>query len=165
MSVMKFYDGIIRCLVFLGAVCVSFITLAIIVDVAMRNLGFHSIQGTSSLIEYGLLFMTIAVAPYLVRNNGHVAIESFVQTMPQSMQVAVSLVAMVMSTLVLGLVSWRAAAVAVDVARSGAVDMRSINFPGWVLYAMLSVGFGLMAVEFLIMVLRGERYRGSQGEG
>lgn len=165
MILKKLYDGALKCLVFLGAACLVFITVAIIGDVATRNLGFRSIQAVSALIEYGLLFSTMAIAPYLVRTNGHVAIQSFVEKMPKPMQGAVSRFSLMLSVLVLALVSWRAAAVALEVTRSGAVDMRSVNFPGWVLYGMLSVGLGLMAVEFLILLMRGERFHGSQGEG
>lgn len=165
MIFMKLYDGILRCLVYLGVACLSFIAIAIIGDVTMRNLGYRSFQALSALIEYGLLFSTMAVAPYLVRTNGHVAIQSFVDKMPAAVRRVVSQVALTLSVLVLAVVSWRAAAVAIEVTQNGAVDMRSVNFPGWVLYAMLSVGFGLMAVEFLILLLRGERFRGSQGEG
>lgn len=165
MVLIKFYDGTLKCLVVLGATSLVLMTVAIIGDVALRNLGFRSIQAISALIEYGLLFSTMAVAPYLVRTNGHVAVQTFVEKMPEPVQAAVSRFALVLSVLVLALVSWRAAAVAVEVTRSGAVDMRSVNFPGWVLYAMLSVGFGLMAVEFLILLVRGERFRGAQGEG
>lgn len=165
MVLLKLYDGALTGLVFLGAACLAFITVAIIGDVAMRNLGFHSIQALSALIEYGLLFSTMAVAPYLVRTNGHVAIQSFVERMPAPVRHVVSRFSLTLCVIVLAVVSWRAAAVAVEVTRSGAIDMRSVNFPGWVLYAMLSAGFGLMAVEFLMMLWRGERFRGSQGEG
>ncbi|MCJ1901699.1 TRAP transporter small permease [Paracoccus versutus] len=162
---MKLYDGALKGLAFLGAACLAFITIAIIADVAMRNFGLHSIQAVSSLIEYGLLFSTMAVAPYLVRTNGHVAIQSFVEKMPPPTRRAVSRFALILSVLMLALVSWRAAAVAVEVTQFGAVDMRSVNFPGWVLYVMLSAGFGLMALEFLILLMRGELFHGTQGEG
>lgn len=165
MILMKLYDGTVHCLVVLGAACLVFITVAIIGDVAMRNLGFHSIQAVSALIEYGLLFSTMAVAPYLVRTNGHVAIQSFVEKIQEPMRSLVSKFALTLSVVVLAIVSWRAAAVAIEVANANAIDMRSINIPGWVLYVMLSVGFGLMAVEFLIILIRGERFHGSQGEG
>ncbi|MDR7126734.1 TRAP transporter small permease [Pseudotabrizicola sp. 4114] len=165
MFLMRLYDGVLKVLVALGAACLVFITVAIIADVALRNLGYRAIQSTSALIEYGLLFSTMAIAPYLVRTNGHVAIQSFVEKMPKAGQYVASRLSLMLSVLVLGLVSWRAAVIAVEVTRSGAVDMRSINFPGSVLYVMLSVGLGLMAIEFLLILVRGERFHGSQGEG
>jgi C4-dicarboxylate transporter, DctQ subunit len=42
------------------------------------------------------------------------------------------------------------------------VDMRSINIPSWVLYLMLSGGFGLMTLEFCRMLFRGDIYTGSE---
>lgn len=165
MILKKLYDGVIKLLVFLGAASLALMTVGIIGDVAMRNFGFRSIQALSALVEYGLLFSTMAVAPFLVRTHGHVAVQSFVEAMPPSLRHIVSQLGLALSVALLALLSWRAAAVAVEVTQSGAIDMRSVNIPGWVLYMMLSVGFGLMAVEFLILLLRGERFRGSQGEG
>lgn len=165
MILKKLYDGVIKLLVFLGAASLALMTVGIIGDVAMRNFGFRSIQALSALVEYGLLFSTMAVAPFLVRTHGHVAVQSFVEAMPPSLRHIVSQLGLALSVALLALLSWRAAAVAVEVTQSGAIDMRSVNIPGWVLYMMLSVGFGLMAVEFLILLLRGERFRGSHGEG
>jgi C4-dicarboxylate transporter DctQ subunit len=107
----------------------------------------------------------MAVAPYLVRTHGHVAVQSFVETMPPALRNVVSQFGLALSVALLALLSWRAAVIAVEVTQGGSIDMRSINIPGWVLYMMLSVGFGLMAIEFLILLLRGERFRGSHGEG
>lgn len=164
MILMKVYDIVLKGLVAAGATCLVLITVGIIADVVLRNLGYRSVQATSALIEYGLLFSTMAVAPYLVRTNGHVAIQSFVDRIPGPMQSVVARFSLALSVLVLGLVSWRAAAVAIEVTRIGVVDMRSVNFPGWVLYAFISIGLGLMAIEFLIILIRGERFHGTQGE-
>lgn len=165
MIVMKFYNGAIMLLVILGAASLALMTVGIIGDVVLRNLGLHSIQALSALVEYCLLFSTMAVAPYLVRTHGHVAVQSFVETMPSALRNVVSQIGLVLSVALLALLSWRAAVIAVEVSQGGSIDMRSINIPGWVLYMMLSVGFGLMAIEFLILLLRGERFRGSHGEG
>lgn len=164
MILLKVYDGFIKFLVFCGVLCVAFITVATLVDVVTRNFNLRAYQSISALVEYGLLFCTMAVAPYLVRTNGHVAVQSFVEHMPSALQALVSKMTLLFCIIVLALVSWRAAVVAVEVTQAGAIDMRSVDFPGWVLYAMLSTGFGLMAVEFLMLLLRGERFHGSQGE-
>ena len=165
MIVMKLYDGAIKLLVFIRACTRELKGDGIIGDVVLRNLGLHSIQALSALVEYSLLFTTMAVAPYLVRTHGHVAVQSFVEAMPPTLRVAVSRFGLALSVALLALLSWRAAVIAVEVTQGGSIDMRSINIPGWVLYMMLSVGFGLMAIEFLILLLRGERFRGSHGEG
>jgi len=158
----RFYDKIIAGLAVTGGVSLVVITVAIIIDVVLRNTGFRPSQSTSALVEYVMLFSTMAAAPWLVRKNAHVAITSFVQPLPRTVRVTVGRVVLMLCVFVLALLSWRSAAVGLEMLAAKSVDMRSINIPSWVLYAMLSGGFGMMALEFLRMLLRGETYTGSE---
>lgn len=159
---LRLYDRVIVGLAVTGAVTLVAITIAIIIDVVLRNTGFRPSQSTSALVEYVMLYSTMAAAPWLVRKNGHVAISSFVETMPRTIRVLTGRVVLVLCIIVLALLSWRSAAVGLQMLATGSVDMRSINIPSWVLYAMLSGGFGLMTLEFLRMLLRGETYDGDE---
>jgi C4-dicarboxylate transporter, DctQ subunit len=162
-TMMRFYDRLIVGLAVLGALSLAAITALIIVDVILRNTGFRPFQSTSAIVEYVMLFATMAAAPWLVRENGHVAIGSFVAKLPDGLRVAVGRLVLVVCILALGLLTWRSAAVGMEMIATRSVDMRSINIPAWVLYAMLGGGFFLMAIEFLRILLRGETYSGAGG--
>lgn len=162
-QVFRIYDGLIFGLAILAAVSLVFITGAIVVDVVLRNLGFRPMQWTSAVVEYVLLFVTMSSAPWLVRINGHVAITSFVGGLPPSLRAVVGRAGLILSIVTLGLLSWRSAVVGIEMVASWSIDVRSINIPGWVLYAMLATGFGLMALEFLRLLLRGETFTGASG--
>ncbi len=163
MILLRLYDGLVHALAALAATSLGLSALLIVADVMMRNLGGGPIQPTSALVEYGLLFSTMAGAPWLVRAHGHVAITSFVNYLPRAPRLQVGRLVLVLSIAVLALLAWRAGAVGLEKAEIGAYDVRSIDIPLWVLYAMLSIGFGLMAVEFLRLLLRGEVYSGGEG--
>jgi C4-dicarboxylate transporter, DctQ subunit len=163
MFVLRLYDRLILGLAILGGASLAFITLAIIVDVVLRNTGFRPFQATSAIVEYVMLFATMSAGPWLVRENGHVAIGSFVGLMPEPARLAVGRIVLVATIAILALLCWRSVAVGLEMVASRAMDMRSINIPSWVLYAMLAVGFGLMAIEFLRLLLRGETYAGAKG--
>ena len=156
------YDRLISALAITGGVSLVLITIAIIIDVILRNTGFRPSQSTSALVEYVMLYSTMAAAPWLVRRNGHVAITSFVERLPGPLRLAAGRVILVLCVVILALLSWRSGAVGLEMLASRSVDMRSINIPSWVLYAMLSGGFGLMTIEFLRMLFRGEIYTGSE---
>ncbi|WP_157019082.1 TRAP transporter small permease [Mesorhizobium xinjiangense] len=160
---LRMYNRFIPGLAALGALSLVFITAAIIVDVVLRNTGFRPFLWTSAVVEYVMLFSTMAAAPWLVRTNGHVAISSFIEIMPPSLRLLAGRAMLLIAILTLALLCWRSAAVGLQMVASRAVDMRSINIPSWVLYAMLSGGFGLMALEFLRLLLRGETYSGTGG--
>lgn len=158
----RLYDRLIIGLAVLGALSLAFITFAIVIDVVLRNIGLRPFQATSAIVEYVLLFSTMAGAPWLVRIGAHIAIMSFVEALPRGIRRVVGTAAVVISMVALALLCWRSAAVGIQMADT--IDMRSINIPTWVLYSMLSVGFGLMATEFLRLLLRGELYNvGSEG--
>lgn len=159
---LRLYDRLIIGLAIAGAASLVFITAAIIVDVLLRNLGFHPFQATSAIVEYVLLFSTMAGAPWLVRSSGHVAISSFVDRLPDGARILAGRIMLTLSVVALAVLSWRSAAVGLQMVDSHAVDMRSVNIPSWVLYAMLSAGFGLMMMEFLRLLLRGEIYNGDE---
>lgn len=156
------YDRIITGLAVTGGISLVVITIAIIIDVVLRNTGFRPSQSTSALVEYVMLYSTMAAAPWLVRKNGHVAITSFIEHLPDGLRFLAGRAVLILCIIVLGLLSWRSGAVGLEMLASNSVDMRSINIPSWVLYAMLAVGFGLMTLEFLRMLFRGDIYTGSE---
>jgi len=158
----RFYDRAITGLAVTGGISLVIITIAIIIDVVLRNTGFRPSQSTSALVEYVMLYSTMAAAPWLVRKNGHVAITSFIERLPDGLRFLAGRAVLILCIIVLGLLSWRSCAVGLEMLASNSVDMRSINIPSWVLYAMLAIGFGLMTLEFLRMLLRGDIYTGSE---
>lgn len=154
------YDRLISGLAILGGITLATTVVGLALDVVFRNIGMRPFQATSALIEYTLLFATMAGAPWLVRQRGHIAVTSFVDALPYSPRIWLNRLMITLCIGVLALLSWRAGAVMLEVIESGSVDIRSIALPSWILYAMLCAGFGLMAVEFLRILLRGESYSG-----
>lgn len=163
MHIRHVYDWLIVGLATLAGIILVFVTGSIIVDVMLRNLGFSPMRWTSAVVEYALLFVTMAGAPWLVRTNGHVAITSFVALLPERPRRIVARAGLLLSIAVLSILSWRASLLTMETFASGTVDVRSINIPSWVLYAMLAGGFCLMALEFLRLLLRGETFTGASG--
>lgn len=149
----RLYDLAITALACAGAAAIAFMTVSIAVDVVLRNAGMRPFQWTSAVVEYMLLFVTMAGGPWLVRSGGHVAINSFADALPRRPRRILGRLILAVCAAVLALLAWRAGLIAFE--RTNAVDMRSINIPGWITYAMLSGGFGLMAIEFLRLLASG----------
>lgn len=160
-SLTRLYDWLVHGLAFLGGASLAFITVAIVVDVTLRNLGLFPFRWTSAVVEYVLLFSTVAAAPWLVRTGGHVAVDSFVKMLPSSLQALVGRAVIAISALLLAFLAWRATKVGLEQFAANTYDMRSINIPGWIAYGLLAGGFALMAVEFLRLLAKGEIAAGS----
>lgn len=158
------YDRLVLGLAALAAASLGVATLLVIHDVVSRNAGLTPLRAASALVEYALLFSTMAAAPWLVRINGHVSLSSVAVLLPVGLRLLIGrviLIAAITATAILAVVSWQLATRGLA---SGGVDMRSVNMPGWTLFAMMGGGFGLMATEFLRMLMRGEVYTGASGE-
>lgn len=150
------YHGLILTLAALAIAGIILMTVLILGDVTMRYLGLGSIQSASMLIEYSLLFSTMMAAPWLVRRRGHITITSMVDLLPPAARKIMGTLSLVVSIVTLLVLGWRSALVGLDKWRGGGMDIRSIAVPEWIAYAILSVGFLLMATECMRLMLRRE---------
>ena len=162
-TIISLYDRLIFALAYIAAASLALVTVIVALDVIMRNLNMQTLRWISAVVEYVLLFSTMAAAPWLVRINGHVSLSSFVNLMPRRLQTIVGQLALVVSALSLGFLGVISADLTMQRWMDGSVDMRSVNLPAWLLYAFLAVGFVLMACEFVRLLLRGEVYSGAEG--
>lgn len=155
-ALIRLYDALILALASAGAAVLGLTALLIVVDVILRNLGLPLIQAASALVEYAMLAATAGGAPWLVRCTGHVAIDSFVAGLPPKLHRWLVRGGLAFSLGVSGFLAWRAVVLALEAIVRNDVDIRSIDVPGWVAYALLAVGLGLCATEFLRLLIVGQ---------
>ncbi|MFN7051971.1 MAG: TRAP transporter small permease, partial [Gemmobacter sp.] len=117
-----------------------------------------------AIVEYALLFSTMAAAPWLVRINGHVSLSSIIGLTPRVVQRIANRAVVIAAGLATAILAGVSGRIAFHQWQAGTVDIRSVDLPGWLLYAFMAAGFALMATEFLRMLLRGEAYTGAGGE-
>lgn len=133
------------------ASCVVVVAIAVlvIIDVTIRTLGFTPPGFTIAVVEYGLLYYTMLVAPYILRRRGHVAIEAFVSVVPSAVRRALAKFVYFVCFAVSLLVCYLSMHLVVRAIITGDVDVRGIDMPFWLLYLPLPVGFFFVALEFL----------------
>lgn len=163
-QIQRLYDALIYGLAGLSALTFTLMVVAIVLDVILRNVGMRPIQATSAGIEYGLLLATMAGAPWLVREQGHVAVRAMMSRLPSRFAYLIDRAMLIVCTAILLLLAWRAGAVALELARAGSVDIRSVALPGWILPGLLCGGFFLMAIEFLRIFLSNGTYNAASAQ-
>jgi TRAP-type C4-dicarboxylate transport system permease small subunit len=159
----RLWNRLVDGLALLGGASLGAACLLIAVDVTFRNVGLRPVQASSALTEYALLFSTMTAGPWLVREHGHIAVTSFIELAPTRLRRIVGVVVSLVAVATLALLAWRSTVVGMQEAAFGALDIRSIDIPAWIAYAILATGFSLMAVEFLRLAVRGEPPGGSGG--
>ncbi|MDQ0315352.1 TRAP transporter small permease [Amorphus orientalis] len=161
-ALIRCYDALIIGFAVAGAATLAVSTALIVADVLLRNFGLQPLRFASALVEYAMLAATMGGAPWLVRRKGHVAVGSLIEQLPGPAYRTILVSGMILSLGVCAFLGWRAMLLAADAIDRGAVDIRSIDVPGWVAYALLSLGLILCATEFLRLLILGRTALGNQ---
>ena len=109
-----------------------------------------------ALTEYALLYFTMAAAPWLVRTRGHIVVEVLHARLGEAARRHVDRLILVICMLVCATVCVLAGLLMLEAIRRGEIEIRSLEMPRALLFAPLCAGFGLMATEFLRLIIRGE---------
>jgi len=148
-SLLKVYDRLIAGLAFTAGLIVLGIFAIVVVDVCMREAGFHPPGFTVAFVEYGLLFFTMFAAPWLVRQKGHIIVDALTSQLPWPViRVSEKVVYLICVTCMI-VCAYVSADLLVESAGSGNVDMRGVvDIPEWVMLVPLPFCFLLMTIEF-----------------
>jgi len=122
--------------------------VSVIASVAMRNLGMQPFAWLFTSAEYGLLYMTMLGAPWLVREKGHVHIELVTAALPKPLGALLSRLVAALCVAVSLILAWKGLELVLrNIARND-FDVRAYYFPRWYLTVTFPIAFTLMAIEF-----------------
>ena len=119
---------------------------------------------TVALTEYAMLYFTMAAAPYLVRTKGHIVVEILYQRISPAGRRKLDRLILVLCMLIALAVSALALILLIEALQRGEIEVRSLDAPRWIIFAPLTVGFLLMATEFLRLLLRADSVFASTAE-
>ena len=150
----RLYDRLIDGLAGLAGAILILVLVAIIYDIAARNLGFQPLELMSALSEYSMLMVPCFSAPWLVRNGAHIVVDSFTRLLPLGPRRIVEMAACLLCIAICLVLCWYSALLTIEYARLGVLDIRSIALPKWVLTGALFLAFLLMPIEFALYLRR-----------
>ena len=125
----------------------------IVIDVSIRTIGITPPLFTSSIVEYGLLYVAMFSAPWLVRQKGHVAIEALVSVLPPGVQLTLAKFMYLICCVSALLFAYFALQLFIDAAESGQLDVRGVDMPYWGQFLPMTIGFFLVSLEFFMFLL------------
>ena len=138
--------------------------LLIVWDVIARNLGLEPPASTVAFTEYALLWFTMAAAPWLVRERGHIVVEIIYQRLPAAPRKSLNRLILILCALISLTVALIAALLALEAWQWGEIEVRSLDAPRWLLFFPMMGGFLLMGIEFLRLLAKGESMMRPPGE-
>ncbi|MEO9525901.1 TRAP transporter small permease [Roseibium sp.] len=152
----KTYSTFLYAMAFVAGATLVWLMISVVVSVLMRNLGLQPFAWLFTSSEYGLLYMTMLGAPWLVREKGHVHIELVTSTLPEKARHVVSRLVAIACVLVCVILAWKGLELFLKNIERGDYDTRAYYYPRWLLTITFPLSFGLMAVEFLRFVFGSE---------
>lgn len=146
-------DRITNLLAVLAGIYLVWIFLAIVFQVIARSVFLYGSSHIFTFIEYGLLYITMAGAPWLVREKGHVYIELLTAAVPNNVRPTMSRIVVAIVVLVCAIIAYYGFEVTLRAIARDEVDMRSLDMPRWLLMISMPICFGLMALQYLRFVI------------
>jgi C4-dicarboxylate transporter DctQ subunit len=152
----KAYDAVLYGMAVFGGVLMVTMMAMITADVVLRNLGTQGSAHFFTFTEYFLLLIPLFGAPWLVREKGHIYIEVLTSTLPAQARRALMHAVLVVCALVCAVLAWYGGDITLQNFLQNEKDVRSFDMPRWILMVAMPLSFGMMALEFLRLLLRGE---------
>ena len=152
----KIYDALLYAMALVAGGTLVWLMISTITSVMMRNLGLQPAAWLFTSAEYGILYMTMLGAPWLVREKGHVHIELVTSALPEGLQRLVSRIVAAGCVLVCLILAWKGVELFLTNIERGDYDTRAYYYPRWLLTITFPLSFGIMAIEFARFVFGDE---------
>jgi TRAP-type C4-dicarboxylate transport system permease small subunit len=152
-TVAALYRRLLEALAVVAGLMLAAMAFAIVLDVLMRNLGLQPPAHTLTLTEYGLLYLTMLGAPWLVREKGHVHIELVTAALSPRTRFWLTRLVYALCVLTCAVIFWFGLEVTIAHYGRDVIDVRSFDMPRWLLTASIPLSFGLMTIEFARFLL------------
>ncbi len=144
----RLYDYVLYGMAFIAAATLIWLLVSVVLSVAMRNLGLQPFAWLFTSSEYGLLYMTMLGAPWLVREKGHVHIELVTAALPDNLRRIVSRIVAAACVAVSLILAWYGLELLLTNIERNDYDVRAYFYPRWLLTISFPIAFSFMAIEF-----------------
>ena len=152
----KAYSALLYGLATIAGLTLIWLMISVIISVLMRNTGLQPFAWLFTSAEYGLLYMTMLGAPWLVREKGHVHIELVTSALPEGLRAIVSRGVAAACVAVCVILAGKGVDLLLTNIERGDVDTRAYYYPRWLLTITFPISFGMMAIEFSRFVFGSE---------
>jgi TRAP-type C4-dicarboxylate transport system permease small subunit len=158
----SWFDALIEALALAAAALLCALVVLILVDVAARYLRLFSIPWSFEATEYMLYAITFLGAPWVLREEGHIAIELFVERLAPGPRRVVGRIADLLGASVCVVLFFFACRVAWRSYASGTLVHKSFIFPEWWVYAGMPPVLLMLLGVYLRRLARPPRHAGTR---
>jgi TRAP-type C4-dicarboxylate transport system, small permease component len=151
--ILRIYSRLVDMMAMLAGLALVWLMVSVVLSVAMRNLGLQPFAWLFTSAEYGVFYMTMLGAPWLVREKGHVHIELLTAALPETIRNVVSRFIALLCVAVSLVLAWYGLELLLTNIARNDFDVRAYFYPRWLLTIMFPISFLVMAIEFVRFVV------------
>jgi len=151
------YEKFLLAMVVIAGLTLVWLMVAVVLSVLQRNFELQPWGWLFVSTEYGMFYLTLLGAPWLVRKRGHVHIELITATLPQRYLNIYSRLISLLAAVICAVLALKGYELMIMNLERGDLDVRAYFFPTWILSLAFPISFGLMTIEFLRLVWGSER--------
>ena len=145
----RIFDRILSALMFLGAVILAFLMLAVCWDVVARTAAGAPLIWLLEFTEYGLLYITFLCTAWVLKNEAHVSSDLVLVTLDPKNQALINMITSIIGAGICVLLAWSGAVVSFEKLQSGAYQPTAIQPPDFPIFVIIPIGFFLLFIQFL----------------
>jgi C4-dicarboxylate transporter DctQ subunit len=143
------FDSLLEIFRFLGIVLIIWAWLSTCAEVFLRYFLNRPQGWTLELTEYSLLYITFLGAPWLLRRDGHVKMDIVIRKLSIKTQNIVNTISSLLCLIVCLVVAWGAGMATWTHFQRDSVTPKLLEFPLYPLLAIIMMGYGFLAIQFL----------------
>jgi C4-dicarboxylate transporter DctQ subunit len=144
----KLFDFVIECLAFIAGVLLLLVTLFVSYAVVMRYLHFRPPIWVLQFTEYALLWITFLGAAWLLREGGHIKIDTIISRFnPKGLRTA-EIIDDILGFIVCFTIFLFGTLHTIDLYQRGIMDVKGVTVPKFVLFLIIPLGGLILLIQF-----------------
>lgn len=146
---MRLLDGIIDALALVAGALLGAVTLLLCLDVAVRYAQVMNISWIGDVASVSLYLITFLAAPWVLREGGHIAVDSLLRVLPQGAVRPIETGVNLIGAGICALLCVYAVRVLLMSHAAGTQVYKMLIYPQWWLFVLPPVTFALLCLSFL----------------
>jgi C4-dicarboxylate transporter DctQ subunit len=158
------FDFIIEFLTYIAGIIIVAVTFSVSWSAVVRYLGFRPPTWTFQFTEYALLWFTFLAAAWLLREGGHISIDTVVSRLPTKTRRYVDIMNDILGFIVSVIIFWFGTLHTIDLFQRGIMEVKGTTVPKFPLFLIIPLGGLALSIQFGRQFFSNIRSKSGDGE-
>ena len=151
---LRLFDLVMNIFAYIAGILVLLVALFVSYTVVVRYLHFKPPGWVLQYTEYALLWITFLGAAWLLREEGHINIDTLLVRLPPRVRTVLDIVVNILGGLVCLVIVGFGTAKVVDFINRGIMDVKGVTLPMYPIFIIIPVGGLLLLIQFIRNVFK-----------